>query len=98
MVAQMFSLGQIVATSDLIAALQAANSKREPESVVLDLVQRHVTGDWGEVDELNREANELALELELRLESRYTTDKGVSLSITTEWDRSLTIASLAEEY
>jgi hypothetical protein len=96
MVAQMFSLGYILATPDLIKALYAVDPKQMPESVVLELARRHMAGDWGDVDEMSREANELALELELRLVSRYTTDKGVSLSIATEWDRSLTIASLTE--
>ena len=95
MTAQIFPLGRIAATSDLIDALHAADSERPPESAVFEMVQRHMAGDWGDVDELNRESNELALELELRLVPRYTTDRGVNLSIITEWDRSLTIASLA---
>ena len=95
--AQMCPLGNIVATPDLIDALYAVDPNEEPESVVFELAQRHMAGDWGEVDKMNREANEFALELELRLVSRYATDKGVCLSIATEWDRSLTIASLTGE-
>ncbi len=98
MIAQIFSLGRIAANSDLMDALHAADPERAPESVVFDLVQRHMAGDWGDMDEVDCEANELALELELRVVSTFTTDKGVRLSITTKWDRSHTITSLDGGY
>ena len=66
--------------------------------MVLGYLGRHGVGDWGEVDEWDRKANDLALVNGKRLVSGYTTETGVRLSITTEWDRTLTIASLPGEY
>ena len=50
-----FSLGQIVATPGAIEALQKAG---QPAT---EFLNRHVRGDWGDVCEEDRQANDHAL-------------------------------------
>ncbi len=49
-----FSLGQIVATPGTLAALQQAGH------TPLEFISRHVSGDWGELDEEDRRENEFS--------------------------------------
>ena len=85
-----FSLGQIVATRGAIQTLA-------PEHIYLALC-RHVSGDWGTLDESDREANETALQNGSRLFSVYYTESGVKFYVITEWDRSVTTVLLPEDY
>jgi hypothetical protein len=59
---------------------------------------RHANGDWGEVDEHDRRANEHALEHGLRVLSAYTLRTGERIWIITEADRSTTTILLPAEY
>lgn len=87
-----FPLGRTVATP---AALEAiADSGQEP-AFFLD---KHVQGDWGDVDSEDRQANENALAEGERLLSAYRTLKGTRLWIITEADRSATTILLPDEY
>ena len=88
----LFPLGQVVATPGALAALEDAD--QEP----VEFLQRHITGDWGQLDEHDRNENELALKQGLRLLSAYQTNKGVRLWVITEWDRSVTTILLPQEY
>ena len=65
---------------------------------LLALFDRHQAGDWGEVDEHDRQENELSLREGFRLMSVYTLPNGVKLWVITEADRSATTALLPEEY
>ena len=87
-----FSLGQNVATPGALAAL--AESEQNPAF----FIARHVTGDWGEVDADDRQANENALLHGERLLSAYRTLKGKKIWIITEADRSSTCVLLPDEY
>lgn len=87
-----FSLGQTVATPGALAAL--AESEQSPAF----FIDRHVTGDWGEVDADDRQANENALLHGERLLSAYRTLKGEKIWIITEADRSSTCVLLPDEY
>ena len=69
-----------------------------PPSELLRAYRRHAQGDWGELCDDDRVANERALESGTRLMSAYTTNSGVTFWIITEWDRSATTALLPEEY
>src|SRR5579862_40977 len=76
-------LGWIVATPGALNALVEAGVS--PTA----LLRRHVTGDWGELDEEDRAANNLALLTGMRLLSAYTLPKtNERIWIITEWDRS----------
>jgi hypothetical protein len=59
---------------------------------------RHASGDWGEVDEHDRKANEYAVENGLRVLSAYTQSNGERIWLITEADRSMTTILLPEEY
>ncbi len=87
-----FQLGQTVMTRGAAAALEEANE--QPFSYL----QRHVTGDWGELDEHDRQENEFSLSRNLRLLSVYTLSSGTRIWIITEADRSATTILLPEEY
>jgi hypothetical protein len=57
----LFALGQIVATPGALAAIEASGD--DP----LALLSRHVSGDWGDLDEHDRRENELGLREGFRL-------------------------------
>jgi hypothetical protein len=59
---------------------------------------RHANGNWGEVDEHDRKANEYALGHGLRVLSAYTLSSGEKTWVITEADRSTTTILLPEEY
>jgi len=59
---------------------------------------RHANGDWGEVDEPDRKANEYAVEHGLRVLSAYKLRTGQKIWIITEADRSKTTILLPSEY
>jgi hypothetical protein len=87
-----FRLGQIAATPGALDALLIAG-----QTPALFL-RRHVAGDWGEIDEEDRQENEFPLTRDLRLLSAYRLSTGVRLWIITEADRSVTTLLLPEEY
>jgi hypothetical protein len=88
----LFPLGQVVATPGALAALEDAGQNPA------EFLGRHVTGDWGDLDEHDRRENELSLRQGLRLLSAYQTSKGVRIWVITEWDRSATTILLPDEY
>ena len=87
-----FPLGQIVATPGALEALAEAGER--PAA----LLKRHITGDWGEVDEHDRQENDRSLGDGCRLLSAYTLSTGEKLWIITEADRSSTTLLLPSEY
>ena len=87
-----FNPGQIVATPGALEAFQRAGESP------LDLLARHLAGDWGEVDEHDRLENEFSLENGLRLMSVYTLRDGTKIWVITEADRSATTFLLPDEY
>lgn len=58
---------------------------------------RHFSGDWGDVESDDADANEAALEHDGRIFSVYKVD-GTKIWIITEADRSRTTVMLPEEY
>lgn len=88
----LFPLGRVVATPGALAALEAAGQN------AADFLLQHETGDWGEVDEEDRQANEAAVEKGLRILSVYRTRDNTALWVITEADRSSTCILLPEEY
>lgn len=92
----LFSLGTVVATPGALAALaQAGQSPHE-------LLQRHVTGDWGDLDADDKDANERALRDGSRLFSAYRLTTGEKLWAITEAEndghRASTCLLLPDEY
>lgn len=92
MTATRFPAGQVIATPGALAALEDAG---ESPSIFL---KRHLTVDWGEVDDRDRRENELSVVQGFRLLSAYTLSNGTKLWIITEADRSATTLLLPSEY
>ncbi len=88
----LFPLGRVVATPGALRALEdAVQSPAE-------FLDRHATGDWGDLDDEDKKANEAALQHGDRLFSAYSTSAGERIYIITEWDRSVTTLLLPEDY
>jgi hypothetical protein len=85
-----FRLGHIVSTPNALSQLSNED--------ILAGIQRHQAGDWGDVDEHDRQANDRALIEDTRLLSVYHTAAGVKYWIITEADRSLTTVLMPEDY
>lgn len=61
--------------------------------------KRHCNGDWGDLCDEDKGANDFALRNgDDRLFSKYNYDDGESIYIITEWDRSYTTILFPEEY
>ena len=76
-------------------ALRAFEKAEQLPAAFLD---RHVHGDWGDVPEADKQANERSVAQGLRILSAYTTSAGDKIWILTEADRSATTLMLPEEY
>ena len=74
----LFALGQIVATPGALEAL--AKAGQTPH----ELLQRHVTGDWGDLDAEDAALNDAALKDGSRIFSAYLLKTGEKLWVITE--------------
>lgn len=68
-----------------------------PMDEVIDCIRRHCEGDWGDVCDDDKAANERALVHGDRLLSAYVTSRG-RIYVITEADRSATTALFTHEY
>ena len=90
-----FIPGQMVVTravNDLIAV-----NEEFAKHVQLSM-RRHLSGDWGELCDEDRLANDQALQVGDRLFSAYEREGTLKIWIITEWDRSVTTVLFPEEY
>jgi hypothetical protein len=83
-----FPLGKIVSTPAVIDLGVDLNS----------YLHRHHCGDWGDLCEEDKQANEEALAEGFRILSCYQVGGGKRIYIITEADRSSTCLLLPEEY
>lgn len=88
----LFPLGQCVSTPGALEAL--ARAGQSPA----EFLDQHVRGQWGDVCEEDKRANEQALVDGERILSAYTTSLGVKFWVITASDRSSTTILLVEEY
>jgi hypothetical protein len=88
----LFDLGHLVATPGALLAL------RRTHTPAWDLLKRHITGDWGELDAADVAENELSLREGFRLLSAYRLADGTKTWVITEADRSVTTILLPDEY
>jgi len=86
----LFRLGHIVTTANVAAQIGMDDMN--------DAIRRHQAGDWGELGEHDRQANDRGLVDSNRLFSVYHSTSGVKFWIITEWDRSVTTVLLPEDY
>jgi hypothetical protein len=90
---QRFALGALVATPgalELLGVLEISPSS---------LLERHMSGDWGEVCVADARENERSLKYGFRVLSSYPVgDDGARVWVISEADRSSTCVLLPEEY
>ena len=84
-----FQLGQVVITPHALGKLNSND--------ILNALNRHVVGDWGELDDEDHQTNDEALQSGSRLLSAYRSG-GTKFWIITEADRSSTCVLLPEDY
>ena len=60
-------------------------------------LERHQSGDWGDLSEENAEINDLCIDKNFPLVSMYSVNQK-SFLIVTEWDRSVTTICTPDEY
>jgi hypothetical protein len=85
-----FHPGAIVSTPGVLT--------RVPPQELFVALTRHLSGDWGELDEHDWRANESALHDGTRLLSVYVASNGERFYIITESNREVTTSLLPEEY
>lgn len=90
-----FQQGQLVVTR---AVYDMMCSNEEFEKHVHLSIERHLAGDWGDVCDDDRVANELALQSGDRLFSAYKREGMSKLWVITEVDRSATTVLFPDEY
>ncbi len=87
-----FKLGRIFATP---AALEVIAGARVS---IIDLLIRHMRGDWGDLSESDRQQNDLSVDAGLRVLSSYILPDGQTVWVITEADRSATTFLLPGDY
>lgn len=87
-----FQLGKVVATPGAIKALDEAQTSPE------ELLSKHVSGDFGDVDADDKQANVDAIKDGDRILSAYKLKTGERLWVITEADRSSTCILRPNEY
>jgi hypothetical protein len=85
-----FRLGRIGSTPHALESLT--------EEDILMGIQRHQAGDWGDLTDADRAANDQALAEGTRILSAYKAKSGTKFWIITEADRSATTILLPEDY
>jgi len=93
--APLFDLGRVVATPGAMAILLSAGENPAR------LLERHASGDWGEVPPEDARENERSLKHGWRLMSSYPVGSeanGERVWVITEADRSSTFLLLPSEY
>ena len=85
-----FYLGKLLSTRGVEATIAIEDVEKA--------IDRHLYGDWGDLDPADWEENELSLKEGFRLLSAYHDRNGVKFWIITEADRSVTTVLLPEEY
>ena len=87
----LFTLGRIVATPAARETLSELNYSS------LDLLRRHMSGDWTEMDVEDQQANREAIVEGDRVFSAFTI-QGIKFWVITEADRNATTILLPSEY
>lgn len=85
-----FRCGQLCATPAALDKVGRAG--------LIWLLERHLSGDWGDTCESDARTNEEALRSGNRIISWYQVSKELRIMIITEADRSATTILLPEEY
>ncbi|MGG1946833.1 hypothetical protein AB1286_18790 [Trinickia sp. NRRL B-1857] len=87
-----FKLGRILATPGALEVIA------ETRVSIVDLLLRHLRGDWGDLSDSDRQQNELAIATGQRILSSYLLPGERTVWIITEADRFATTFLLPGEY
>ncbi|CAJ5405551.1 Type I restriction-modification system methyltransferase subunit [Burkholderia pseudomallei] len=87
-----FKLGHILATPGALEVIADAHVS------IVDLLIRHMRGDWGDLSDSDRQQNELAITAGQRILSNYVLPSGRTVLLITEADRFATTFLLPGEY
>jgi hypothetical protein len=90
MAVQTFALGNVVITPNALGQLT-------PADIQLGL-QRHQSGDWGDLGQEDWQENDHALRTGLRLLSSYRSAGGATFWIITEASRQITTVLMPDDY
>lgn len=96
-----FELGQVVMTNGINNVITNGGNVADADKVfnLLECIDRHKSGDWGNLCEEDKKVNDYAVEHGERILSAYEIGEDkVKIWIITEWDRSYTTILLPEEY
>ena len=85
-----FPMGRLVATPNALSQIA--------QDDITSALRRHLSGDWGELDSEDRDANEQALIHGTRLLSTHHAANGTKFWIITEANRSATTLLMPEDY
>lgn len=98
MATQLFDLGHVVITANLQRTLDKGGLETNSMEELQEFLDRHASGDWGDLGQADKEANDQALNTGGRIFSAYHYASGLKFWIITEADRSYTTALLPEDY
>jgi hypothetical protein len=87
-----FLLGRVLATPGALRACEDAGVNP------FHLLDRHWSGDWGDLPEEDKKENELSIDKQSRILSAYVIAPDVKIWVITEADRSATTIIRADEY
>ena len=87
-----FALGSEVITPGACSAI--ARTVCNPRQ----FLDRHMSGDWGDLGDEDKMLNDIAVKHGERILSAYTLSDGTRIYVITEADRSSTCILLPEEY
>lgn len=85
-----FRLGRIVATPNALDLI--------PPNEILEAIQKHQVGDWGDISKEDQNANDSAAIEGSRILSSYRSNAGERFWIITEANRSVTTVLLPCDY
>lgn len=87
-----FKLGRILATPGALEVIADARVS------IVELLIKHLRGDWGELSDFDRQQNEQAIVAGQRIVSSYVLAGGRTVLVITEADRFATTFLLPGEY
>ncbi|SED35838.1 hypothetical protein SAMN02787142_3032 [Burkholderia sp. WP9] len=87
----LFRPGRLLVASDALTALHVNGIP------VVNVLLRHVAGDWGTVSDDDRQQNDMSIAAGLRLISLYRLPDQTRILVVTEWDRSSTTIERLED-